>query len=226
MLFGVSLFYGDRRTIPISRRVPDSRLGNSGLTVVAAFPLPRDLKSEKFSRTRWVNRMCSNSDWCTCMVVKRTLAEYLSRGERHVENEIEILCYLAEKKPHWNLLVLIYHVFAFDEFGISPYGYPLSPAEAKINWGATLLDVLDALKWLHGNGATHRDARWDNPTWDKDHAVPTDPGPATQTTLENYTPAVEWVTYDRGYICCPEDPAGEPHLPCAPSAAHDCYAFV
>lgn len=202
------------------------RLGNPGLNVVAAFPVPRDLMSAKFGRNRWVNPNSKNGNGRNSMVVKRSLPACLSRGERNVRNEIDILRYMADQKPHPNLPILIYHDLAYDEFGISPYGYPLTPGEHKIDWREVLLNVLDALKWLHGHGIIHRDVRWDNVIWDKNHAVLIDVGSAIRITSDEYLAAAEWVTYDGGYICCPQEVIGDFHQPYVPCAAHDCYAFV
>lgn len=203
------------------------RLGNPGLNAVAAFPVPRDLMSANFGRNRWVNPKCQNGNGRTCMVVKRSLPACLSRDEQSVHNEIDILRYMAaDPEPHPNLPVLIYHDLAKDEFAISPYGYPLSPREHKVNWGKALLDVLEALKWLHDHGIIHRDVRWDNIIWDKDHAVLIDLGSAIQITSDEYLAGAEWVTYDGGYICCPQEVIGDFLQPYVPSAAHDCYAFV
>lgn len=202
------------------------RLGNPGINVVAAFPLPPDLRSEYFGRNRWVNPTAQNGDGRTCMVVKRSLPACLSRSERNVRGEIEILRYMADQKPHLNLPALLYHDLAYEEFGITPYGYPLSPGEHNINWRKVLSDVLDALKWLHDHGIIHRDVRWDNVVWDKDHAVLIDLGASIQITSDEYRAAAEWVTYDGGYICCPQEVIGDFHQPYVPCAAHDCYAFV
>lgn len=199
--------------------IMESRLGNPSFCVVAAFPLPNNFYSKIFARGRWV---CpQGTDIGDFIVVKRTVPESSWLPERPVATEINILQYIYNSGGHKNLPQLVYHSLDFDEFAITPYGYRLKPGDTVVPWRRVLQDVLEALKWLHAHEIIHRDVRWDNIIWDRDHAVLIDLGAAIHIA-DLRAP----VQYQGGNICCPPALIGkfgsELYFP---RPADDCYAF-
>lgn len=87
-----------------------------------------------------------------------------------------------------------------SEFGITPVGAPLVPgAFANQRQAQTILiDVLEALNWLHKEGIVHRDVRCSNVIITPDgHGVLIDFDAACDYHRGNVR------TWQGGYICCP-----------------------
>lgn len=222
MIIPDSLHHPATTAFSIELREMKCRLGHPALNVVAAFLLPRDLKSPRFGVHKWVNPEALKGDGTTEMVVKRTVPGSYNRDERRVDNEIEMLLYINSERGHVNLPTIVYHTLDLHEFGITPRGAPSIPGHKNIPWPTVLENVLAALKWLHDHHVIHCDVRWDNVVIFGDRAVLVDLGASIRFDPDK----PEYAIYDGGYICCPRELIGDFTKPYIPRTADDCYAFV
>lgn len=198
------------------------RLGNPAFNLVAAFEVPKRF-TRAFGKDRWINpSVKGRSSTFETMVVKRSLPAINDRAERPVESEIDILRFIQDQDGHPNLPEIIFHnTLNNNEFGIRPFGAPIKPGVSTMSWDIIIMDVLNALEWLHKHEIIHRDVRWDNVIWDTNHAVLIDLGAAVQLTDDD-----TMYGYSGGYICCPRRLIGNMQQKYIPCAADDLMAFV
>lgn len=220
----------------------ETQLGNPAFSIVGVFNIHPGIKGDQFRQERWViprNELPDGGQ----MVVKRTTpgfhgSIYQSRAPRTVVNEIEILLKIRDHtkndillKIHdkttntvldgWNYLPnILYHTLDYQEFGITPRGMPLQASDGHTNWAKVVVNVLDALSWLHSHHIIHRDVRMDNIIWDVDHAVLIDLGTAVDISCG------DTVDFNGGYICCPPTLLGKLSGIYKPIPADDCLAVV
>lgn len=210
-------------------------LGNPIFSTVGEFRIPAALTRSKFRNNRWVDPNFKARSGDVCMVVKRTTPgvysmSFASRAPRSVRNEIKILRRILDRKDDddndlpagGHLPRILFHDNSFAEFGILPRGQPIHPSNPKMDWATVVVNVLDALKWLHGIQIIHRDVRLDNIVWDNDHAVLIDLGTAVDMS-QNAGSAVSFVG---GYVCCPPGIIGQLDNSYMPKPADDCLAVV
>lgn len=209
-------------------------MGNPTFSTVGEFRIPSCITGPKFRHHRWVDPNFQIRSGEVCMVVKRTTPgvysmSFASRAPRSVRNEIQILRRILDHKDDdddlpgaGHLPRILFHGNSFNEFGILPRGHPIHPSNGKTDCAKVVVDVLDALKWLHDIHIIHRDVRLDNIIWDTDHAVLIDLGAAVDMSIKADSP----VSFIGGYVCCPPDIIG--HLECSyvPRPADDCLAVV
>lgn len=220
---------------PASAFVPslgriEEELGNPAFSIVAVFKIPKAITTPKFQEGRWVN-LDYSIPYGDQMVVKRTTpgshgTAYLSRAPRTVANEIDILLEIRgktrdDKLIGWRYLPdILYHTVDYQEFGIVPRGISLRASDNQTNWATVLVNVLDALEWLHSHRIIHRDVRLDNIIWVVDHAVLIDLGTAVDISCGDK------VDFNGGYICCPPKLLGNLDGIYKPIPADDCLAVV
>lgn len=211
----------------------DRQLGNPAFSIVAVFDIPDAITTKKFREERWVDPDFVKPYGTVQMVVKRTTpgvhgTAHQSRAPRTVENEIEILLSIREKKKTkteklggWkNLPTMLYHTLDYQEFAILPRGFSIHPSDTRTDCTKVLIDVLDALRWLHSHDIVHRDVRLDNIIWDINHAVLIDLGTAIDISNGNN------VDFNGGYVCCPPKLLGKLSTVYKPTPADDCLAVV
>lgn len=209
-------------------------MGNPTFSTVGEFLIPTSITMPKFRKHRWVDPNFKVRSGDLCMVVKRTTPgvyamSFESRAPRSVRNEIEILRRILEHKADdddlpgaGRLPRILFHGNAFNEFGILPRGHPIHPSNGRTDWGKVVVDVLDALKWLHDIHIIHRDVRLDNIIWNVDHAVLIDLGAAVDMSQNADSP----VSFIGGYACCPPGIIGHLESSYVPRPADDCLAVV
>lgn len=209
----------------------DLQLGNPAFSVVGVFFVP-DMATPKFQSGRWVDPAFQKPYGDVQMVVKRTTPGvsgtlFKSRAPRTVETEIEMLLKIKEMPRNdpmmegWkHVPTLLYHTHDYQEFGILPRGFSVSPYDTGANWVRLLHDLLDALEWLHTHQIVHRDVRLDNIVWDITHAVLIDFG----TAIDIH--GTSDVAYHGGYLCCPPRLLGNLDGEYTPVPADDCFAVV
>lgn len=208
----------------------EEQLGNPAFSILGVFKIPARIKTTEFREGRWVIPWDEIPDGDQ-MVVKRTTpgvhgSIYQSRAPRTVVNEIEILLKIRvhtknEELTRRNILPdILYHTLDYQEFGIVPRGTPIHASDGHTNWAKVLVDVLDALRWLHNHQIIHRDVRIDNIIWVVDHAVLIDLGTAVDMS------SGDMVNFNGGYICCPPRLLGDLSGIYEPIPADDCLAVV
>lgn len=209
-------------------------MGNPIFSTVGQFRIPASISRPKFRERRWVDPNFKPRSGGILMVVKRTTPgvyamSFKSRAPRSVKNEINILRRILEHKADEDdmpaggrLPRILFNANNFQEFGILPLGHPIHPSNGKTDWGKVVVDVLDALKWLHDRQIIHRDVRLDNIIWDTDHAVLIDLGAAVDMSKNDGSP----VSYTGGYVCCPPGIIGHFDDSYVPRPADDCLAVV
>lgn len=209
-------------------------MGNPTFSTVGEFRIPSCITAPKFRQHRWVDPNFKMRSGEVCMVVKRTTPgvysmSFESRAPRSVRNEIKILRRILDHKNEdddlpgaGHLPRILFHGNAFNEFGILPRGHPIHPSNGKTDWAKVVVDVLDALKWLHDIHIIHRDVRLDNIIWDADHAVLIDLGAAVDMSRNADSP----VSFIGGYVCCPPGIIGHLETSYVPQPADDCLAVV
>lgn len=208
-------------------------MGNPVFSTVSAFDILPSFSQPEFREGRWVNESVELPAGYAQIVVKRTTPPiygmtFVSRAPRSVKNEIDILRDIQGKPrdedlPGWkHLPQLFYHTDDFQEFGMLPRGFSICASDNNIPWPKVLVDVIDALQWLHTQHIIHRDVRLDNIIWDVNHAVLIDLGAAIDVTDPNeFT-----VKFCGGYVCCPPGLIGHLDTSYTPSPADDCLATV
>lgn len=207
------------------------QLGNPAFSVLGVFDVPENITMAPFRKHRWVNQSFKRPHGIVQMVVKRTTPAVWgmtcpSRAPRSVRNEIDILRRIQDTKKTndlacKNLPTMIYHTNDLNEFGMLPRGHPILVSDGGMDWKKVLIDVLDALKWLHDRHIVHRDVRLDNIVWDITHAVLIDFGTAIDISAKQ-TP----VDYHGGYVCCPPDVIGKFNNLYVPAPSDDCLSVV
>lgn len=207
------------------------RLGNPAFSVLAVFDIPECITTTAFKKPRWVDQSFKLPHGIVQMVVKRTTPAVYgmtcpSRAPRSVRNEINFLRRIHDMKKDsdlgWkNLPRMIYHTNDLNEFGMLPRGHPILVSDGGMDWGKVVIDVLDALKWLHDHHIVHRDVRLDNIIWDVTHAVLIDLGTAIDISGKR-TP----IEYHGGYVCCPPSVIGKFDNLYLPAPADDCLSVV
>lgn len=209
-------------------------MGNPTFSTVGEFRIPACITRAKFREHRWVDPSFEMRSGDVCMVVKRTTPgvysmSFASRAPRSVRNEIKILRRILDHKDDdddlpggGRLPRILFHGNSFNEFGILPRGHPIHPSNGKTDWAKVVVDVLDALKWLHDIHIIHRDVRLDNIIWDTDHAVLIDLGAAVDMSHNADAP----VSFIGGYVCCPPGIIGHLETSYVPQPADDCLAVV
>lgn len=148
------------------------RLGNPQHSVVGEFPI-HGQPGQVMAIKRYANAASEIS-------YLRAFAAIESRPA-----SIPSLCYVAPDE---------------SEFGITPVGTPLIPGAFANHFQAQtlLIDVLDALVWLHSLGIVHRDVRCDNVVvTGSGHGVLIDFDAACDFRRASARP------WRGGYICCP-----------------------
>lgn len=108
----------------------------------------------------------------TKIAVKRTIPQCFSRDERPVNNEIETLLYIHNKGGHKRLPPMVSTIKNSESLA-SP---PAAPGKKNIDWSRVVVDLLEALKWLHDHHIVHRDVGWDKIFMHNDCAVLIDLG--------------------------------------------------
>lgn len=223
---------------PISPFSPDlgprgEPMGNPAFSTLAAFDILPTFSQPEFRKGRWVDESVKLPTGHAQIVVKRTTPplygmSFLSRAARSVRNEITILRDLQGKPrdeglPGWkHLPKLFYHTDDFQEFGMLPRGSAIRASDSHVHWPKVLVDVLDALQWLHTQHIIHRDVRLGNIIWDIDHAVLIDLGAAIDVADRGESN----ILFCGGYVCCPPRLIGQLNALYIPSFADDCLAFV
>lgn len=209
-------------------------MGNPTFSTVGEFRIPEYITRPKFRENRWVDPNFETRSGDVCMIVKRTTPgvysmSFASRAPRSVRNEITILRRILEQKDDdddlpagGRLPRILFHSNNFNEFGILPRGRPIRVSDGKTNWGKVVVDVIDALTWLHKMHIIHRDVRLDNIIWDTDHAVLIDLGAAVDMSQNADSP----VSFIGGYVCCPPGIIGNLETSYIPRPADDCLAVV
>lgn len=223
---------------PISLFSPDlgprgTPMGNPAFSTVAAFDILPTFSETAFMEGRWVDQSVELPNGYAQIVVKRTTPpifgmSFISRAPRSVMNEIEILLDIKGKPrnealPGWkHLPQLFYHTNDFQEFGMLPRGFAISASDSHIHWAKVLVDVIDALEWLHAQHIIHRDVRLDNIIWDRNHAVLIDLGAAIDVSNRGESN----IQFCGGYVCCPPGLIGHLNASYNPSPTDDCLAVV
>lgn len=223
---------------PISLFSPDlgprgMPMGNPAFSTVAAFDILSTFSQSAFRKGRWVDPSVELPTGYAQIVVKRTTPpvygmSFISRAPRSVKNEIDILRAIRGKQrdddlPGWkHLPQLFYHTDDFQEFGMLPRGFAISASDSHIHWPKVLVDVIDALQWLHAQHIIHRDVRLDNIIWDTNHAVLIDLGAAIDVTEQTESN----IQFCGGYVCCPPELIGHLNTSYTPSPADDCLAVI
>lgn len=209
-------------------------MGNPTFSTVGEFRIPPSIIGPKFREHRWVDPNFTMRPGDVRMVVKRTTPgvysmSFASRAPRLVRNEITILRQILDHKDDKDDLPgggrlprILFHGNNFNEFGILPHGHPIHPSNGRTDWARVVVDVLDALKWLHDLHIIHRDVRLDNIIWDTDHAVLIDLGAAVDMRQN----ANSSVPFTGGYVCCPPGIIGHLESSYVPRPADDCLAVV
>lgn len=185
-------------------------MGSPVFSTLSAFDILSSFSQPEFSEGRWVNPSVELPAGYAQIVVKRTTPPiygmtFVSRAPPSVKNEIDILRDIQGKPrdedlPGWkHLPTLFYHTDDFQEFAMLPRGLSISASNNRIPWPKVLVDVIDALQWLHAQHIIHRDVRLDNIIWDINHAVFIDLGAAIDVTDLNEST----VEFSGGYVCCP-----------------------
>lgn len=209
-------------------------MGNPTFSTVGEFRIPSNITTPKFRERRWVDPDFKMPSGDVRMVVKRTTPgvysmSFKSRAPRSVNNEIKILRrILGEKNKRGEILAggrlprIIYNTHDLNEFGMLPRGRAIHPSNRLIDWGKVVVDVIDALAWLHHLSIIHRDVRLDNIVWDTDRAVLIDLGAAVD--MSNHDGS--HVPFVGGYVCCPPGIIGHLGDSYIPRPADDCLAVV
>lgn len=193
-----------RPKFPIGLGTMQHRLGNPVFSVVAVFTVPRAYNNRSFKAGKWMNPKTAAIEGP--IVVKRSVPATYKYVVRHIANEITILRKINNLGGHRNLPQIVYNYVDMQELAITPFGAPLNPESIPIaDWYPALNDALNALKWLHDNHIIHRDVRWYNIIWEKDHAVLIDLGASVKLT----SPHMSLKNYKGGNICCPPRLIGE-----------------
>ncbi|KAA8912565.1 hypothetical protein FN846DRAFT_887132 [Sphaerosporella brunnea] len=79
-----------------------------------------------------------------------------------VSDEINILLEVNRLGCHDNLPIILYHTIDYQELATTPVGRPVPNDLPMFEIRGVVLDVLDALVWLHSKNIVHRDVRWHN----------------------------------------------------------------
>jgi hypothetical protein len=181
-------------------------LGRAYASQVASFRLPRTIPNEKGDRV-----ICSEMPpKVKFMAVKRVTdvphGYHESETEVTLSTEIDFLVRLNNSnsgRPFDNhLQKILFHSLDKKELATLPVGS--SPTNSLVaraltpdDMSTVLLDILDAIIWLHQHNIIHRDIRWDNVIVSKNRGFLIDLGSATA--------AGEAATFAGGWVCCPPE---------------------
>lgn len=213
--------------------VLEARLGSPVFSVVGVFSYTTNV----ISPTRWISPdpispgdkiVVKRTSFAPARALRSSMAQSLTAvrtptkpSRRPVADEINILLAIRDAGGPKFLPHLVYHSLDLEEFAMTPLGHSLDLQTLTQTKARKILrEMLESLKWLHGNRIIHRDVRWDN------IVVPF----GGQAVLIDFGAAVidngSMCDYNGGIVCAPTRVIGDPDRRYRPSPADDCAAWV